>query len=90
MFTDAVGQFMGSKTAVTHKDDLALRKPPNGLEHALSGPVCEFFVLQSTFTGIAFRLGEKRLNGSALMPVFHGNGVRSVKPSHRKPLVLTK
>ena len=34
---------MGSKTAVTHKDDLALRKPPNGLEHALSGPVCEFF-----------------------------------------------
>ena len=37
MFTDAVGQFMGSKTAVTHKDDLALRKPPNGLEHALSG-----------------------------------------------------
>ena len=42
MFTDAVGQFMGSKTAVTQKDDLALRKSPNGLEHVLSGPVCEF------------------------------------------------
>ena len=26
MFTDAVGQIMGSKTAVTHKDDLAVRK----------------------------------------------------------------
>ena len=66
MFTDAVGQFMGSKTAVTHKDDLAIRKPPNGLEHTLSGPVCEFFVPQSTFTGIAFRRGEKRLKWQGL------------------------
>ena len=66
MFSDAVGQFMGSKTAVTHKDDLAVWKPPNGLEHTLSGPVCEFFVPQSTFTGIAFRRGEKRLKWQGL------------------------
>ena len=51
---------IGRQLGVTFESKLTVWKPSNDLEHALSGPVSEFLVPQSAFTGIAFRRGKKR------------------------------